>query len=703
MDRRHALAAGQELPEQSQGAALFADISGFTPLTEALVKEFGPGRAVEQLTGQLNQVYDALIAEVHRYGGSVVGFVGDAVTCWFEADSGLRASACGLAMQQVLEPLARLDLPSGGTASLAIKVGIAAGPVRRLRVGDPRIQYLDVLVGETMQRMARAEQQGQQGEIILDPHTALELRDHIAIAGERIEPESGQRFAVLAGLTRPVAPQPWPPLPPTALTETQLRPWLLPPVYERLQGGQGPFLAELRPAVALFLKFDGLDYDRDKTVGEKLDRYIRWVQQTISRYGGYLIQLTIGDKGSFLYGVFGAPIAHDDDAARAMAAAFELRAAPPGLEFVTVRMGLGRGQMRVGAYGSQTRCSYGVIGHEAILAARLMMAAGAGEIWCDYGVYRGSQSRWTFEVLPPMRLKGRAGLIQVYRPLGEVTGRRQLTTGPAQALVGRQAELSRLHAALARLQAGEGRILVIEGEAGLGKSRLVAELGWLAGEQGLTGLLGAGQSMEQQTPYRAWRDIFSAYFNLNELTGSAEGRQQVERLVQDIAPDQRHRLPLLNDILNLGLPETDLTASLDPRLRQQNLALLLLALLEAWLRERPLILVLEDAHWLDSLSWELTLQVARTPALAQRPLLLVVALRPLQGEAMRVEAAALLGLEQVERMSLNAPMKPWPWRRQAWVWPPPNCRRPWLNWSRRGPAGTPFLPRSWFTPCAIMA
>jgi predicted ATPase/class 3 adenylate cyclase len=651
MDRRQALASGRELPEQSGGAALFADISGFTPLTEALVKEFGPGRAVEQLTGQLNQVYDALIAEVHRYGGSVVGFVGDAVTCWFEADSGLRASACGLAMQRALAPLARLDLPSGGTAALAIKVGIAAGPIRRLRVGDPQFQYLDVLVGATMQRMARAEQQARQGEVLLDPQTALELRGQIAIATERIEPESGQSFAVLAGLTGPVAPHPWPPLPPSALGETQLRPWLLPPVYERLQAGQGPFLAELRPAVALFLKFDGLDYDRDAAVGQKLDHYIRWVQHTISRYEGYLIQLTVGDKGSFLYGVFGAPIAHDDDAARAIAAAFELRAAPPDLDFMTARIGLGRGQMRVGAYGSQTRCTYGVIGNEAILAARLMMAAGAGDIWADYGVYRGGQSRWSFEALPPMRIKGRAGLIQVYRPTGEVVGRRQLTTGPQQALVGRQAELSRLHAALARLQAGEGRILIIEGEAGLGKSRLVAELGRLAWEQGLAVLLGAGQSMEQQTPYRAWRDIFSAYFNLNEFSDGSEWRQQVESLVQEIAPDQRHRLPLLNDMLNLELPETNLTASLDPRLRQQNLALLLLALLEAGLRERPLILVLEDAHWLDSLSWELALQLGRT--LAHLPLLLVVALRPLQGEAMRVEAAALLGLERVEQVSLS--------------------------------------------------
>jgi class 3 adenylate cyclase len=82
-DRLHALARGEQLPDRVTGAALFADISGFTPLTEALVLALGPQRGAEELPIRLNQVYDALIAEVHRYGGSVIGFAGDAITCWF--------------------------------------------------------------------------------------------------------------------------------------------------------------------------------------------------------------------------------------------------------------------------------------------------------------------------------------------------------------------------------------------------------------------------------------------------------------------------------------------------------------------------------------------------------------------------------------------------------------------------------------------
>src|SRR5215210_6870428 len=126
-DRLQALVDGVELPERSTGATLFADISGFTPLTEALVRALGPQRGAEDLPRQLNLIYDALIAEVDQYGGSVIGFSGDAITCWFDGDSGLRAMACALRMQQAMAPFAAVHIPGGGTVSLAIKVAVAAG------------------------------------------------------------------------------------------------------------------------------------------------------------------------------------------------------------------------------------------------------------------------------------------------------------------------------------------------------------------------------------------------------------------------------------------------------------------------------------------------------------------------------------------------------------------------------------------------
>src|SRR5690349_23683338 len=102
MDRRQALAAGRELPTMTAGAALFADISGFTPLTEALARELGPQRGAEELTANIGRVFHAVIAALDAYDGNVIYFSGDAITCWIEGDDGTLACAAALGMQEAM-------------------------------------------------------------------------------------------------------------------------------------------------------------------------------------------------------------------------------------------------------------------------------------------------------------------------------------------------------------------------------------------------------------------------------------------------------------------------------------------------------------------------------------------------------------------------------------------------------------------------
>lgn len=655
MDRRQALARGASLPEVAQGAALFADISGFTPLTQALAAQLGPQRAAEELTFFLNQVYDALIAEVHAYGGSVIGFVGDAITCWFEepdagagaspqpgAPASLSAVACALAMQAAMVPFAAITVTPEVTAALHIKIGIAAGPARRSCAGDPETQVLDVLAGETLRRMSQAEGQALRGEILVDESLAASLHDALNVSAWRTHPESGRRLAVVQALRAPVSPRPWPSLPPAALHTAPLRAWVLSALHSQLQPAAGAYRAELRPAISLFLRFSGLDYDADATSGAKLDAYMRWVQQVVTRHGGNVIQLTIGDKGSFLYAAFGAPIAHGDDAYRAVQAGLALSAPPAQLGFAPqAQIGIASGPARTGEYGSATRRTYGVIGDDAVLAARLMTAAPPGEIRCAHSIYIQTRARIGYESLLPVRVKGRAELVRIYRPLAQAP----VAAGDSAALVGRSAELQRLERCLDALQAGHPRELLLEGEAGIGKTRLIDALKQLVRERGFTGLLGAGQSIEQQTPYRAWRDVFTAYFDIEHVSDPIARRQNVAAAMAHIAPDQANHAPLLNPLLDLDLPETPLTAALTPELRQQALRQLLLTLLTAWTRSQPLILVLEDAHWLDALSWQLAEDLARRAWVTGMPLLLVVVHRPL--ELGHPAAAALRRLREL--------------------------------------------------------
>lgn len=137
-DRRQALATDLDLPSRAVGAALLADISRFTALTEALSQQLGPRRGIEVLTAKINTVYDVLTAHVDAYRGIVIGFAGDAITCWFSdsTDAGIsgaspRAVACALALQADMRAFQSILLPDGGSIGLGLKVAVASGQARR--------------------------------------------------------------------------------------------------------------------------------------------------------------------------------------------------------------------------------------------------------------------------------------------------------------------------------------------------------------------------------------------------------------------------------------------------------------------------------------------------------------------------------------------------------------------------------------------
>ena len=162
---------------------------------------------MEELVFYLNQIYEALIAEVHRYGGSAIAFSGDAITCWFNDDDGKHATAAALAMQAAMQQFANLTFSRGAAVSVSVKIGVVAGNVRRFLVGDPSIQFIDVLAGTTLDRLAAVEAIAQKGEVVLDQQT-WQCIDSIARLREWRVQDAG-RFAICESLTAEVMPQPW--------------------------------------------------------------------------------------------------------------------------------------------------------------------------------------------------------------------------------------------------------------------------------------------------------------------------------------------------------------------------------------------------------------------------------------------------------------------------------------------------------------
>jgi predicted ATPase/class 3 adenylate cyclase len=645
-DRRQALAQGADLPDHTTGAALFADISGFTPLTEALAEALGPQRGADEITRWLNQVYDALVTEIESYGGSVISFGGDAVTCWFDnshvsSPAALRATASALAIQRAMQQFASVDIPGAGTVALAIKVVVAVGSARRFLIGDPEIQLVDALAGETLYRLADGEHLAQPGEVLLDEPAVAALGDQVELSGWRDDAESGERFAVVNSLNTGVAPAPWQPFKTDALGQELVQPWLLPPVYERLIGGLGEFLTELRPTVALFLRFSGIDYDSDSQAQAKLNTYVQAVQRVLARYDSYLLQLTIGDKGSHFYVAFGAPLAHEDDAIRAVAAALDLRDLQ--MDFITdVQIGVSQGLTRAGACGSLSRRTYSAMGDAVNMAARLMQNASPGQVLVNQNVRKATAEEFIWEELPPLLVKGKSQAVTVFRMVDRQERQSIRLHEPKYALpmVGRTAELSLIEEKLDLALQGQGQIIGITAEAGMGKSRLMAEVIRLARRKGMLGYGGECQSYGTSTSYLVWRNIWRGFFQLDPDRSSADQVQSLERQLAEIDPALLPRLPLLGAVLNLPIPDNDLTGSFDAKLRKESLESLLVDCLRKRARSTPLLLVLEDCHWMDSLSHDLLEVIAR--AILDLPVLIALAYRPLSNDRFRVPRVSLL-------------------------------------------------------------
>lgn len=648
VDRRFALTRGETLPDRATGAVLYADISDFSSTATALEEELGPQQGADELMIHVNQLYTGLINQVHHYGGSVVSFSGDAITCWFDRkqpvgvglgpvpdsksaldSSAQRATACALAMQEVVGQAGEWRLSTHSRLGLTIKVSVVAGTVRRFLVGLPRIQSMEVLAGGLIDRSAAAEQVLQPGQVAVGAEVLGRFGHQLQVS-EWVPGSNGEHFALISGLSEAVPPAPWPELP--QIDPESARKWLLAPVYRRLQRGEEEFLAELRPSVAIFLNFSGINYDDDDQAGEKLDTFLRWLQRVFEQYGGYLLQAAVGDKGSYAMASTSAPQAHEDDALRAVAATHALKSRPAELSFIKeLRTGISWGTMLIGAYGSDVRRTFSEQGSETNLAARLMEMAQAGEILVSSRVAEAARREYELRDLGALTLKGWTEGVPVFavekRKVGETSPAR---SAPDQTpIIGRKNELKIFHSQIDTMRAGRSCTIVVAGEAGIGKSRLITAYLYEAQSDNIPALLGSGDAIERATPFHAWRPIFRNILNLDK----DESRTVVYERVMAALPGQNYDLEhaaLVDQSLALCRLEDGMAAppamGAGPELTRE----LLLGILSDNISAGGQVFILDNAQWIDSASWAL-LNDARQ---SFSSLLIVVSSRPFMEDAL---------------------------------------------------------------------
>ena len=335
----------------------------------------------------------------------------------------------------------------------------------------------------------------------------------------------------------------------------------------------------------------------------------------IEKYEG-TVEKFIGDA---IVAIFGAPVTHEDDAHRALRAALEMMDAlavfntDQGTD-LGMHIGVNTGLVVAGGIGVSGHQQYGVTGDAVNLAARLEDASERGEILVGPDTYRLTNPSFTFETLPPIRVKGKAAPVPVYRVLGlrgsPGSATQSETQGLRSSLVGREPEFAVLLGCVERLQAGQGELFSLTGEAGLGKSRLLAELRQQTVRHGahVLWLEGRALSIGQTMSYWPFQEILRHCAGITAADDEAVMWQKLESRVTALFAEQSPEvLPYLASLLTLEV-KGDLAQRveyLDGDAMKRQLFLSSWRFFERLAKVQPLILVFEDAHWLDASSSQL--------------------------------------------------------------------------------------------------
>ncbi len=665
-----------------QGSLLFADLSGFTALSEQLSTIGRQG--AEEVSGIVNHLFDALVEEVACHQGMLLKFGGDALTAFFDEETlqsqhAAAASSAALAMQRRMATFANLQTRAG-TFKLRLRVGVHSGQLFAAEVGDTTHIEL-VITGREVNQVAAAQEIAAPGEVVVTDQTAQLLQGAQFGSADRgfrrilalPEPDlshhteallipHGHDFTTLEMLAHQVA---------------ALRPYLVRGLPQRFLDSRATEMGEFRPVSVMFANFhnfsDMLEILKDtpELAANVLNAYFRRAQQVIHHYDGSVNKVDMATHGDKLMALFGAPTAHEDDPLRVVHCALDLRQAlheanieihalfAPYLDayiaqYNTVpallqRIGINTGTVFAGRVGGAQRYEYTVMGSTVNLSARLMAKAADGMVMISPFTRTIVEQQVDVIDHAPLQLKGLKEPITPGVVQGDAASRiplRSDTALPHVQLVGRDTELAQMLDAAGQALNGAGRVIALIGEAGIGKTRLCSELVHqmvLAGDpafepdtaENFVLYTGECQSYEQSTPYATIRLPLRALLEVSLKRSSNRGDTDVvalamldalEHAVTRYAPTLVRFAPLLGDALGVAVQETPLTRALTPEQRHDRLHELIIALFIGAAQITPIMLVLEDIQWADASSLELLGDLAQ--AIQDQPILMLLNYRP---------------------------------------------------------------------------
>ncbi len=581
------LAAEPDLAHrQVDGTLVFADVSGFTPLSERLARKGKVG--AEQLTDILNELFGELLDIAADRGGDLLKFGGDALLLLFDGEQhAARAAVAADRMQDALSRLARVDTGSG-IVTLRMAIGVHSGPVDLFLVGDTHREL--IVTGPTATRTCAMESIAGGGEILLSPETAARIDP--SWLGREKDPGRLLKRKRTADV-----------LPPQRVVRIAGAPAALAvpdSLREHLEAD--PRWGEHRQATIAFLRFSGVERvladEGPESLAKALDELVCTTQNACERHDVCFLSTDIDTDGGKILLSAGAPrsAGHDED--RMLHVTRTILDANTRLD---VRLGVNRGHAFAVGVGGESRRCFSVMGDVVNLAARVMGNAPQRGVLATRDVTERLREDFDLEAIPPFFVKGKSEAVDASLVLGARGGRRADDTS-APILVGRDTERSALSTAWSSAERGTGSVVLLVGDPGLGKSRLISHARESVGA--------APQFVVEGTQYGFMSPYFALRAPLRSLLGAAAAGSEehtkiaLRERVHALAPTLEPWLPLIGIPFGAQLPSTPETRRLEEQFRRPQMHAAVTELLERMLPGSTL-LVVEDAHWLDDASSEL--------------------------------------------------------------------------------------------------
>jgi predicted ATPase/class 3 adenylate cyclase len=625
--QQHLLDCPDEPAWTSQGTAVFCDISGFTQLSEQLARKGREG--AEEITDIIRACFEEVLSIAYRNGGGLLKFGGDALLVWFHGDGHAeRACRAAARMARKLDEVGRIELRDA-SVRLQMSQGVHSGLFHFFAVGASHLELLPV--GPGWSRVAAMEHVAAGGEIVVSAGTAGALpAECVGTAKDegfvlaQAPPGDSPRLA----LTEP------PPVAPELLARC-----LSPPIRAHVRAGGG--MPEHRPVTIAFIRFEGTDALIDtrgaSAAAQALHAVVTTVAAAAEEHGVSLLGSDVDIDGGKLILTGGAPRVSGDDEERMLLAVRRIAAtALP----VPIRIGVNRGAVFAGDIGPDYRRTYTVMGDAVNLAARLMAKAQPGQALATRDVLARSKSTFETTGLEPFAVKGKAEPISAWAVGAAMSSRARQQDEQRLPVTGRNAELGVIRKAFASARTGEGRVVVVGGEAGLGKTRLLEALRDAA--QGFRKFHASCEAYTANTPYALWQELLRESMGFGRDDPDEAIVERLRAQVGKITPDLLPMFPLIATAFGLDVASTPEVEMIAEQNRRARLHESVLAFIAAANTERALIEI-ENAHYMDEASSELLAFIAAN--VGARPWLLAVARRPGQGGFAAPDASTVVRVD----------------------------------------------------------